>query len=210
LPLLEGSDVRIGRMPGKPPSVAIGERYGRLTVLGLDPNYVSGRRRYVCHCDCGRETIRYSSSLRQGQATSCGCGRIRHGHTPGGLGTPTFKSWDAMKYRCTNPSSKDWPSYGGRGITVCEEWLASFENFLADMGERPPGRTLDRIDPNGSYCKTNCRWATPTEQGANKRNSVPPTIRAEIRALVASGESQLSVARHFGLHPSTVSRICRN
>lgn len=93
-----------------------------------------------------------------------------HGHARGKC-TPTYESWSAMKSRCNNPNHDSWKNYGGRGITVCDRWLHSFENFLADMGERPEGKTLDRF-PNrdGNYEPSNCRWATVAEQNANRRN----------------------------------------
>lgn len=93
-----------------------------------------------------------------------------HGHSPKGAPTLTYRSWQSMISRCTYDTNASWEHYGGRGITVCERWRA-FTNFLADMGERPEGKTLDRIDPDGNYEPSNCRWATPTEQRANRRNA---------------------------------------
>lgn len=100
-----------------------------------------------------------------------GRGGSRHGHTANGVISPTYRSWTAMNARCTYPSQPQYADYGGRGIRVCEQWKGrgGFDNFLADMGERPDGTTLDRIDPDGNYEPSNCRWATPSEQAANKR-----------------------------------------
>jgi hypothetical protein len=92
---------------------------------------------------------------------------VKHGHS--GKRTPTYFSWQNMRQRCNYPKDVNYVRYGGRGVTVCERWN-TFENFIADMGERPAGRTLDRIDPYGNYEPANCRWATRKEQEANKRN----------------------------------------
>lgn len=103
-----------------------------------------------------------------------------HGHTIGRVISPTYHTWAGMKARCLNPSHAYFKNYGGRGIHVCDRWL-SFENFLADMGEKPAGRSIDRIDSNGHYEPSNCRWATRAEQDENKRSS---------RLIVAFGRTQ--------------------
>lgn len=119
-----------------------------------------------------------SNNLRTGKTKSCGCLNVqkirerstKHGHTPkiGGTNTfsPTYYSWTAMKARCKNPKNIGYTLYGGKGVSYDPDW-EYFHNFLSDMGERPSGTTLDRIDTNGNYCKSNCRWATTKEQGRN-------------------------------------------
>lgn len=163
----------------------IGERFGRLTVLAEGPRAESTRkqRRWICRCDCGNERLVYVESLRRGLSKSCGClsretsaailrARATHGHTRGGGGkrTPTYGSWRAMVYRCTSPSDSSYWRYGAVGVTVCDRWRHSFENFLADMGERPAGMTLDRIDGAKGYELSNCRWATTKQQLANRKS----------------------------------------
>lgn len=96
--------------------------------------------------------------------------RVTHGHSRLTVGiSPTYSSWTMMRQRCNNPKTRGYERYGGRGITVCDRWANSFENFLEDMGERPKGKTLDRIDSNKNYCKENCQWSTPKEQASHRR-----------------------------------------
>jgi hypothetical protein len=142
-----------------------GKRFDRWFVLER-----AGRRRkrWLCRCICGAERAVHGSRLRNGTSRSCGCLRRRHGHSGNGKKrkpSRTYKSWESMHWRCNDLQN---PNYGGRGITVCARWR-KFENFLADMGKRPRGKTLDRIDPDGNYEPGNCRWATPTEQYFNRR-----------------------------------------
>lgn len=153
-------------------TVTAGDIFGKLTVLTeLEPiEYESGAkgRRVACLCECGERTTALLAHLRSGATTSCGCNARTHGHTRGGR-SPTYICWMAMRARCANPKDPGFGYYGGRGITVCDRWRGSFENFLADMGERPEGLTLDRVDNSGNYEPGNCRWATWSEQNLNRR-----------------------------------------
>ena len=146
-------------------------RFGGLTV---QPN---GRRlaKWVCRClVCGSTTVVLGNHLHTGHIKSCGCKRPRHSRKPRKHGMshhPTYQSWTSMWSRCSNEKDTGWKRYGGRGIRVCDRWR-EFENFLAGMGERPPGHSLERRDNEGDYEPNNTRWATPAEQAKNTRWNV--------------------------------------
>lgn len=151
-----------------------GLRVGILTVA-LRCGSGTGKRQWICYCDCGEVIVATASSLAHGTPRSCGCARagmisrskIRHGHAMG-IRTPEYRAWKAMRQRCNDANGKSYRYYGGRGIRVCQRW-DSYQAFLADMGKKPDGFTLDRINPNGNYEPSNCRWASWTVQRHNRR-----------------------------------------
>lgn len=168
-------------MSNKYPKINIGDKFGRLTVTELGEPYVSpkGKRmtRWVCECICGNAARVVSTKLHSGHTSSCGCFKaetvLHHGHNRPGKRTPVYRVYDNMKGRCYNPNATGYEDYGGRGIAMCERWLEEspqgFLNFLEDMGDKPHGTLLDRVDPNKDYNKENCRWIDRSMSNFNRR-----------------------------------------
>ena len=168
-----------------------GQRFGRLVVIERAANSNAGSARWNCMCDCGGKATVVGGGLRSGHTKSCGC--IKNEKTAernfkhGMVGTSTYVIWDSMKQRCINPNDTTYKNYGGRGISVCDRWL-KFENFYADMGERPKGMSIERIDNNGNYCPENCCYATQKEQMRNTRRTVTVKYQGKEQCMAAWAE----------------------
>lgn len=165
----------ISTKPGPKAVCLVGTVFNRWKVLARAPNRVRAVM-WTCQCDCGEVRDVRATTLKNEASKSCGCLRLEllegnNRRTTHGLShSPLYLTWMKMKDRCFNNSSSNYRYYGGRGITVCEEWL-EFSNFLSYMGDRPDRMTLDRIDNEGNYCPENCRWATWKQQMSNRRGA---------------------------------------
>jgi hypothetical protein len=176
-----------------------GQQFGKWLVLCRvpKPSYRSARGTYwLCRCECGHAEIKKGGQLIKRPGTA-GCSKCRcHGLSK----TAEYKTWNSMKARCSNPNHRNWHRYGGRGIRVCERWLSDFRNFYEDMGPRPEGMSLDRIDPDGNYEQSNCRWLDAQGQ---IHNSI--TLRltddevAAIRVLTDAGAHVPTLAKALGV-----------
>lgn len=195
--------------------ISAGDKFGRLTVVEMTyKESKSGRRRafWVCVCDCGGSNTVDSGNLRNGNTRWCSlCAskfksshRRKHGHSQHADGrnkaTKEYSTWSGMKGRCLNKKDTRYFDYGGRGISICREWIDSFESFLSDMGVAPSAdHQIDRIDNNGNYEPDNCKWASRTENSNNKRNNYNLTINGETKTL-ANWE------KFSGINQSTIKR----
>jgi len=177
-----------------------GREFGRLTVIRRHGKS-SLPVMWECECECGTKKVVAYKHLAYGGTVSCGCYRTELNQKPRTHGqackssdnrTKLYTTWEGIKQRCHNPNYHDYKTYGGRGITVCDRWKNSFENFFEDMGVKPKGLTLERIDNDKGYSKENCKWATYKQQARNRRDN---------RFITYNGETKIMTdwARQYGL-----------
>jgi hypothetical protein len=186
-------------------------RFGKLVVIA-ECERLGRERAYLCKCDCGNDKKVRVFNLLTGNSTSCGCTHralaSRRFRKHDSALDSAYKVWCGIKQRCLNEMNPSYPHYGGRGIRICDRWRMSFDAFAADMGPRPNGMSIDRIDVNGNYEPGNCRWATSTEQARNTRLvALEPHEPAQIRWLAECGYRQTDIARHFGVSTSVVNKV---
>lgn len=173
----------------RPINIQPGEKFGRLEAKERVASDSAGRSQWRCVCECGTEKTVTAYYLKTGHTRSCGClvpeisaaiGRARATH--GQTGSRAYRAWRSMLDRCYRPTSANYERYGAKGVRVCDEWRTSFAAFFAELGECPPGHTLDRLKER-DYQPGNCRWATPTEQANNRSTNVWATIGGETLTL---------------------------
>jgi hypothetical protein len=190
----------------KPRLNLVGKKFGKLTVvLRIEP--MVGKTKFECVCDCGNKSVVVGQYLQSGNTTSCGCvkksvgftSNLIHGGSAGNM-HGAYRSWRSMKHRCTCPSSIGWKDYGARGITVCERWLDSYELFLEDMGHRPKGYSLERLDIEKGYSPENCVWIPNKHQAKNNRRTVRYLVGNEIII-------QADLAKKLNIHPSSLMEM---
>jgi len=157
-------------------SYKIGNVYNKLKIIEFSHRDSKSLIFVKCLCECGNHKIMNLSNIKRGMSKTCGCSKSimnkKRENYHGLTNTPEYQSWRNLKSRCCNKSISNYKNYGGRGITVCDRWLANFTNFLEDMGKKPsPVHQIDRINNNGNYEPSNCRWVTPKVNSNNRSNS---------------------------------------
>lgn len=180
-----------------------GQRFGRLTVLN-DVARENGQTFWLCLCDCGKTKWIRTNVPRGGNAQSCRCLNAEivsaRSRTHGATASRAYRAWTGMKTRCLNTRNPGYKDYGGRGIKVADRWLHSFENFLADMGDPPIGKTLERILVNGDYSPDNCKWASPLEQANNKR----------VNAILVTDDGRFTMKQFANIHGISYGTVIRS
>lgn len=176
---------------------------GGLTVIAYAGRW-AGLHRWKCQCTCGQVVLRKTGQITHptNKTTSCGQCEIGSNITHAMCKSKEYQAWADMKARCSNPNNKRYKDYGGRGITVCERWVRSFSDFYGDMGECKVGLSLDRVDNDKGYRKSNCRWATAKQQANNKRRAGPPlkltqVQRGDVRLRKSCGESVTDISSAY-------------
>lgn len=189
----------------------MGDRYGRLVIIGTAEPFVAKSHRvarYVLQCDCGGIRVARQDVIRRGDCNSCGCLQIKYGHSANGSVSGTYGSWAAMMERCHNPKNKNYRAYGAKGVTVYGKWQ-TFAGFLEDMGEKPDGWSIDRIDPFGDYEPSNCQWL-PAEVNSRKHryHRLNVELASTLKSRFLLGQNQADMAREFDLSQALVSSVC--
>ncbi len=200
-----------------------GKRFSRLVVIKQAANGNHNHLRWLVRCDCGVEKIVIGKHLRLGKIRSCGCYRKEksslngkkaktHGHSINYKQTKTYQSWVSMKSRCLDKRNKNYKRYKDKKIKICDRWKNSFENFLKDMGERPEGTTLDRVDNDGNYEKSNCKWVDRKTQARN-RSTTKLTMNDVIKiraSYLINKELHKKIAVRYGVTPTTIGSVLNN
>jgi hypothetical protein len=171
------------------------QKYNRLTAIRVFDK-VGTVNRWLCRCDCGKETVVRINSLRRGEIKSCGCAKFGTNLKHGKCGSKIYNNWLQMRARCYNPNNKYYKNYGGRNIKMCQRWFDSFEDFYADMGDAPANHSIDRINNDGDYEPSNCRWATKKEQTRNRRITTKITFQGTTKPL-AEWSDELGMPYHM-------------